>query len=46
MPVTVSCAADTVVIAARFSCRDQIAHGTGRRALHLAQVVALALHPE
>jgi Fe-S oxidoreductase len=37
---------DAVVIADGFSCRDQIAHGTGRRALHLAQAVALALHPE
>jgi hypothetical protein len=26
-----------------FSCREQIAHGTGKRALHLADVLASAL---
>jgi hypothetical protein len=26
-----------------FSCREQIAHGTDRRALHLAEVLQLAL---
>jgi hypothetical protein len=26
-----------------FSCREQIRHGTGRTALHVAEVVALAL---
>ncbi len=30
----------TVVIADGFSCRTQIAHGTGRRALHLAELLA------
>jgi FAD/FMN-containing dehydrogenase/Fe-S oxidoreductase len=34
---------DTLVIADGFSCRQQIAHATGRRALHLAQVLQLAL---
>lgn len=33
----------TVVMADGFSCREQILQGTGRRALHLAEVVALAL---
>jgi len=32
----------TIIVADGFSCREQIAHGTGRRALHLAQVLALA----
>ena len=35
--------ADTLVVADGFSCRSQIEQGgTGRRALHVAQVLALA----
>jgi FAD/FMN-containing dehydrogenase/Fe-S oxidoreductase len=34
---------DTLVVADGFSCRQQIAHGTNRRALHLAEVLQLAL---
>ncbi|HSL21629.1 MAG TPA: FAD-binding and (Fe-S)-binding domain-containing protein [Vicinamibacterales bacterium] len=33
----------TLIIADGFSCREQIRQGTGRRALHLAEVVAKAL---
>jgi Fe-S oxidoreductase len=33
---------DTLLVADGFSCRTQIAHGAGRKALHLAQVLALA----
>jgi Fe-S oxidoreductase len=33
----------TLVVADGFSCREQIAQGTGRTALHLAQVLRLAL---
>lgn len=33
---------ETLVIADGFSCREQIAHGTDRRALHLAEVLWLA----
>jgi FAD/FMN-containing dehydrogenase/Fe-S oxidoreductase len=33
---------DTLIIADGFSCREQIAQGTGRRALHLAQVIRMA----
>jgi len=33
----------TVIIADGFSCREQVSHGTGRRALHLAEVLRLAL---
>jgi Fe-S oxidoreductase len=29
----------TVVMADGFSCRTQIEHGTGRRAVHLAQLI-------
>ena len=32
----------TLVIADGFSCREQIAQGTGRTALHLAEVLELA----
>ncbi len=35
---------DTILVADGFSCREQISHGTGREALHLAQVLQLALH--
>ena len=31
---------ETVVVTDGFSCREQIAQGTGRRAVHLAEVLA------
>jgi Fe-S oxidoreductase len=34
---------DTFIVADGFSCRSQIAHGAGRRALHTAEVAKLAL---
>ena len=34
----------TMIVADGFSCRSQIKAGTGREALHLAQVMALAFH--
>jgi FAD/FMN-containing dehydrogenase/Fe-S oxidoreductase len=34
---------ETTVVADGFSCRSQIAHGTGRRALHLAELLARQL---
>jgi Fe-S oxidoreductase len=36
---------DTVLVADGFSCRTQIEAGTGRRALHTAEVLALGLQP-
>jgi FAD/FMN-containing dehydrogenase/Fe-S oxidoreductase len=33
---------DALVVADGFSCRTQIEHGTGRRAMHLAEVLRLA----
>jgi hypothetical protein len=33
---------DTLIVADGFSCREQIAHGTQRHALHIAQVIQLA----
>lgn len=35
---------DTLIIANGFSCREQIAQTTNRRALHIAQVVRMAMH--
>lgn len=35
---------ETIVVADGFSCREQIAQGTGREALHLAEVIQMALH--
>jgi FAD/FMN-containing dehydrogenase/Fe-S oxidoreductase len=43
LPAVRRAAADTLVIADGFSCREQIAQETNRRALHLAEVLALAL---
>ncbi len=36
---------ETLVLADGFSCREQIRQATGRRALHLAEVLQLALRP-
>jgi FAD/FMN-containing dehydrogenase/Fe-S oxidoreductase len=36
--------ADWLIIANGFSCREQIAQGTPRHALHLAEVLQMALH--
>jgi hypothetical protein len=35
---------DALIIANGFSCREQIAHATKRRALHLAEVIQMAIH--
>ncbi|HEY6321553.1 MAG TPA: hypothetical protein VJA16_08365, partial [Thermoanaerobaculia bacterium] len=43
LPAVREAAADTLIIADGFSCREQIAQGAGRSALHLAQVLQLAL---
>jgi FAD/FMN-containing dehydrogenase/Fe-S oxidoreductase len=37
---------DWLIIADGFSCREQIAQGSQRRALHLAEVLQMALHSE
>jgi len=36
---------DWLIIADGFSCREQISQGTGRHALHLAEVLKMALEP-
>jgi Fe-S oxidoreductase len=43
LPAVRAATPDTLVIADGFSCRSQIAHGSDRSALHLAQVIQLAL---
>jgi hypothetical protein len=43
LPAVRAADAGTLIIADGFSCRGQIAAGTDRRALHLAQVLQLAI---
>ena len=43
LPAVRSEAPDTFIVADGFSCREQIAQGTERRAMHLADVIAIAL---
>ena len=43
LPAIRDAAAETLIIADGFSCRHQIADGTGRDALHVARVLELAL---
>ncbi len=43
LPAVRSASPDTIVLADGFSCRTQIADATDRRALHLAQILELAL---
>ncbi|MGH2348338.1 MAG: FAD-binding and (Fe-S)-binding domain-containing protein [bacterium] len=43
LPAVRAQAADTAVVVMGVSCRQQIAHGTGRRALHLVELLAEAI---
>jgi FAD/FMN-containing dehydrogenase/Fe-S oxidoreductase len=43
LPAVRSAEPETIICADGFSCREQIAQSTNRRALHLAQVIQLAL---
>jgi len=43
LPAVRAAEADTIIVAAGMSCREQIAHGSGRAALHPAQVLRDAL---
>jgi FAD/FMN-containing dehydrogenase/Fe-S oxidoreductase len=45
LPAVRQAPADWLIIADGFSCREQIAQSTPRRALHLAEVLQMALHP-
>ena len=44
LPAVRQAPVDSLIIADGFSCREQIAQCTDRQALHLAEVIALALH--
>jgi Fe-S oxidoreductase len=46
LPRVRGAAHDTLIIASGFSCREQIAQTTPRRAVHLAHVLELAANPE
>jgi FAD/FMN-containing dehydrogenase/Fe-S oxidoreductase len=43
LPAVRAAGPDTLLIADGFSCREQVVQGTGRKPLHLAQVIAAAL---
>jgi len=42
LPAVRAAASDTLIVADGFSCREQIQQATGRRALHLAEVLRIA----
>jgi len=42
LPAVRVAAADTLIVADGFSCREQIEQATGRRVMHLAEVLAMA----
>jgi FAD/FMN-containing dehydrogenase/Fe-S oxidoreductase len=44
LPAVRNAGRDTLIISDGYSCREQIAQGTGVRALHLAEVLQMALH--
>jgi hypothetical protein len=44
MPAVRQAPSDWLIIANGFSCREQIAQGSSRRALHLAEVLQIALN--
>jgi Fe-S oxidoreductase len=44
MPAVRQAPSDWLIIADGFSCREQIAQGSGRHALHLAEVLKMALN--
>jgi FAD/FMN-containing dehydrogenase/Fe-S oxidoreductase len=46
LPAVRAAPADTLIVADGFSCREQIAQGSERRALHLAQLLQMALRQE
>ncbi len=44
LPIVRSAERSTVIVADGFSCRQQIDHGSSRRAMHTAEVLRMALH--
>lgn len=43
LPRVRQASADTLIVTDGFSCREQIMHGTDRKALHLAEVLQMAM---
>jgi hypothetical protein len=43
LPAVRGAPADALIVADGTSCRHQIAHGSGREALHVARVLEMAL---
>src|SRR2546421_662040 len=46
LPAVREASRETIIVADGFSCREQIAQSTDREALHLAQVLQMALSEE
>ncbi len=46
LPAVRNATQDTLIVADGFSCREQILQGTGRPAVHLAEVLKMALNPK
>lgn len=46
LPAVREASNETLIIANGFSCREQIAQQTDRRALHLAEVIQMAMHDD
>ena len=46
LPAVRAAAADTLIVANGFSCQEQITQGTGRRAIHLAELIQIALQAQ
>jgi FAD/FMN-containing dehydrogenase/Fe-S oxidoreductase len=46
LPAVRNTPSDTLIVSDGFSCREQIHQGTGRKALHLAEVIQIALSSE
>jgi FAD/FMN-containing dehydrogenase/Fe-S oxidoreductase len=44
LPAVRNAAQDTIIVTDGFSCREQILQGTGKPAVHLAEVLKMALH--
>jgi Fe-S oxidoreductase len=44
LPAVRAAEPDTTIVSDGFSCREQILQATGRKAMHLAEVLQLALH--
>jgi Fe-S oxidoreductase len=45
LPAVRKASVDTLLVADGFSCREQIEQCTGRKALHLAEVIRMAMRP-